>query len=46
MVELLRSILGVEAVTDDIIKGAIIIVIILLTATIVAIYQMFKNIWK
>lgn len=46
MIDLLMGILGINTVTDDIIKGAILIVIILLVGTIVAIYQMFKNFWK
>lgn len=47
MIRFLMDILGtVTDVTDDIIKGAILIVIILLCFTLFAIYQMFKNFWK
>lgn len=46
MIQLLMDLLGTTTVTDDIIKGAIAIVLILTVFTLIAIYQMFKNFWK
>ena len=46
MVELLLGILGLTEVTDIVIKGAIILVLMLVAFILVLTYKMFENFWR
>lgn len=46
MVELLLGILGLAEVTDIVIKGAVILVLMLVAFVLVLTYKIFSNFWR
>lgn len=46
MVELMLGILGVTEVTDIIIKGSILLVLMLVAFVLVVTYKIFSNFWR
>lgn len=46
MVNLLLEILGLTEVTDIVIKGAIVLVLMLVAFVLVLTYRVFRNFWR
>lgn len=46
MVDLLLGILGISEITDIVIKGAVLLVLMLVAFVLVLTYKIFSNFWK